>query len=120
MTSSIALYRNCKIGETLKQSLKELSEAGKIPDDLSDKILSIFDTVMCEEIPKKPKNKCSIKGKVKTYKHCDDIWIFTVDNVYLRSETENFQSEKLRVVACDYNMKHMYDENKILKKKKEK
>lgn len=117
--SSIALYRSCKIGETLKQSLKELSEDNKIPEQLSDKILTIFDSVMCDEIPRKQKNKCHIKGNVKTYKHCDDIWIFTIDNVYLRTDTENFQSEKLRIVACDYNMKNMYDNSKSYKKKKE-
>ncbi len=117
--SSIALYRKCKIGETLKTSLKQLVDENKINDDLSEKILTIFDSVMCEEIPKKQKNKCTIKGNVKTYKHCDDIWIFTVDNVYLRTETENFQSDKLQVVACDYNMKNMYDDPKGFKRKKE-
>ena len=116
--SSIALYRSCKIGETLKQSLKELVDENKIPDHLSDKVLAIFDSVMCEEIPKRQKNKCTIKGSVKTYKHCDDIWIFTVDNVYLRTDSENFQSERLRVVACDYNMKNMFDEGANNKKKK--
>ena len=116
--SSIALYRSCKIGETLKQSLKELVNENKIPDYLSEKVLAIFDSVMCEEIPKKQKNKCNIKGSVKTYKHCDDIWIFTVDNAYLRTDTENFQSERLRVVACDYNMKNMYDEGGMKNKKK--
>lgn len=116
--SSIALYRNCKIGETLKQSLNELKEDNKIPEYLNDKILAIFDSVMCEEIPKKQKNKCAIKGFVKTYKHCDDIWIFTVENVYLRTDTENFQSDRLRVVACDSNMKNMYDEGNTYKKRK--
>lgn len=116
--SSIALYRGCKIGDTLKQSLKQLTEENKITEVLSDKVLSIFDSVMCEEIPKRQKSKCNIKGTVKTYKHCDDIWIFTVDQVYLRTDTENFQSDRLRVVACDYNMKNMHESSGNHKKKK--
>jgi hypothetical protein len=64
---------------------------------------------MCEEISKKQKNKCTIKGVVKNYKNCDDIWIFYTENVYLRTESENFTSEKLKVVACDSQMKNLYD-----------
>jgi transcription initiation factor TFIIA small subunit len=63
---------------------------------------------MCEEIPKKQKNKCTIKGTVKNYKNCDDIWIFYAESVYLRTESESFTSEKLKVVACDAQMKSLY------------
>lgn len=62
---------------------------------------------MCEDISKKQKNKCTIKGIVKNYKNCDDIWIFYAEKVYLRSESENFVSESLKVVACDAQMKAM-------------
>lgn len=105
---SISLYRNCKIGETLKDTLKELTNENKIPEKLNDTILSIFDSVMCEEISKVQKNKCTIRGNVKSYKHCDDIWIFTVDNVYLRTDSDNFQSDKLKIVACDNDMKKKF------------
>jgi hypothetical protein len=65
---------------------------------------------MCEEIGKKQKSKCNIKGMVKNYKNCDDIWIFYAENVYLRTDSENFSSEKLKVVACDSEMKNIYSE----------
>lgn len=73
---------------------------------------------MCEEIPHKQKNKCTIKGVVKNYKNCDDIWIFYAENVYLRTESENFTSEKLKVVACDTQMKTscMYDNKQFQKR----
>ena len=110
---SISLYRNCKIGETLRDTLKELTADNKIPDKLSDAVLTVFDSVMCDEISKVPKTKCTIKGSVKSYKHCDDIWIFTVDNVYLRTENENFQSDKLKIVACDNDMKKKFSQNNV-------
>ena len=71
---------------------------------------------MCNEISKKQKSKCSIKGKVKTWKNCDDIWIFYADNVALRTDSESFHSEKLKVVAVDVNMKKLYEDGKEAKK----
>jgi len=71
---------------------------------------------MCEEISKRQKNKCTIKGVVKNYKNCDDIWIFYAENVYLRTESESFTSEKLKVVACDSQMKTLYDDRRPHKK----
>ena len=67
---------------------------------------------MCEEISKKQKNKCTIKGIVKNWKNCDDIWIFYAENVFLRTEHENLTSEKLKVVACDTQMKSLYNDHK--------
>ena len=71
---------------------------------------------MCEEISKRQKNKCTIKGVVKNYKNCADIWIFYAENVFLRSDCESFTSEKLKVVACDAQMKTLYDDRRTQKK----
>jgi hypothetical protein len=49
-------------------------------------------------------------------KNCDDIWIFYAENVYLRTESESFTSEKLKVVACDAQMKTLYDDRRPQKK----
>ena len=58
----------------------------------------------------------TMHGVVKNYKNCDDIWIFYAENVYLRTESENFSSEKLKVVACDAQMKTLYDDRRSQKK----
>ncbi len=71
---------------------------------------------MCEEIPKRQKNKCTIKGVVKNYKNCDDIWIFYAEHVYLRTESESFTSEKLKVVACDTQIRSYYEDKPTPKK----
>jgi transcription initiation factor TFIIA small subunit len=71
---------------------------------------------MCEEIPKRQKNKCTIKGVVKNYKNCDDIWIFYAENVFLRTESESFTSEKLKVVACDTQIRSYYEDKRTQKK----
>lgn len=70
---------------------------------------------MCEEISKRQKNKCSIKGVVKNYKNCDDIWIFYAEGVNLRSDSDTFTSQKLKVVACDAQMKTLYEDRRVKK-----
>jgi hypothetical protein len=64
---------------------------------------------MFKEIPQKAKNKCNIKAYVKNYKNCDDIWIFYTEKVYIRTESENISTDKLKIVACDSQMKVLYD-----------
>jgi transcription initiation factor TFIIA small subunit len=71
---------------------------------------------MCEEIPKKHKNKCNIKGVVKNYKNCDDIWIFYAQNVFLRTDSESFTSDRLKVVACDTQIRTYYEDKRDQKK----
>lgn len=72
---------------------------------------------MCEEIPKKHKNKCNMKGIVKNWKNCDDIWIFYAENVYIRTESESLTSERLKIVACDTQIRSYYEGGKKTQKK---
>lgn len=64
---------------------------------------------MCEEIPKRQKYKCTMKAKVKNWKNCDDIWIFYTEDIAFKSDQQTLSSERLKVVACDTNMKKLYD-----------
>ena len=60
---------------------------------------------MCDDISKRQKTKCNLKGAVSNYKNCDDIWVFYAENVCLRTDSENFSADRLKVIACDSNMK---------------
>jgi hypothetical protein len=66
---------------------------------------------MCEEIPKRQKFKCTMKAKVKNWKNCDDIWIFYTEDINFKSDQTTLSSERLKVVACDTNMKKLYERN---------
>ena len=39
---------------------------------------------MCDEISKLSKTKNSIKGKVTSFRNCDDIWIFYCKDIHLK------------------------------------
>jgi hypothetical protein len=42
---SLTLYRRCKLGETLAESVNELKKNNKITDGLGEKLLETFDKV---------------------------------------------------------------------------
>jgi len=52
-----------------------------------------------------------MKAKVKNWKNCDDIWIFYTEDVNFKTDQQTLNSERLKVVACDTNMKKLYDRN---------
>lgn len=43
---SLTLYRRCKLGETLVDSIEELRKQNKLTDLLSEKIMEKFDKVI--------------------------------------------------------------------------
>ena len=102
---SLTLYRRSILGETLSRTLSELKAENKITDNIEKKTLEIYDKLMCEEISRRHKNKCAIKGRVSSFKNCDDIWIFYGKDVYLKTESHYYTSMSLKIVACDVKMK---------------
>jgi hypothetical protein len=43
---SLTLYRRCKLGESLVDTVNEMKKSNKITDTLSEKILQSFDKVI--------------------------------------------------------------------------
>ncbi len=43
---SLTLYRRCKLGETLVETVNEMKKNNKITDSLGEKILESFDKVL--------------------------------------------------------------------------
>ena len=106
---SLTLYRQSTLGKTLMDVLQELQKEKKISEQMSSKVLEIFDRVICEEISKSKKQKASIKAQVTSFKNCDDIWIFYGKNVSVTIEKSNITCGKLKIIACDKNMKEQLD-----------
>ena len=106
---SLTLYRQSSLGKTLLEVLEELQKEDKISNEMLSKTLEIFDRVICEEISKSKKQKASIKAQVTSFKNCDDIWIFYGKNVSVTIEKSNITCNKLKIIACDKNMKEQLD-----------
>ena len=109
---SLTLYRQSSLGKTLLEVLEELQKEDKISNEMLSKTLEIFDRVICEEISKSKKQKASIKAQVTSFKNCDDIWIFYGKNVSVTIEKSNITCNKLKIIACDKNMKEQLEQGK--------
>ena len=110
---SLTLYRNSQIGSILTNILQEFKLNKKISEAIENKFLENFDTIICEEL-QNLNNKGSIKGTVTSFKNCDDIWIFYGKNIKIKIDNKNNcdEYEKLKIVACDKNMKSSISQKK--------
>ena len=66
-----------------------------------------FDEIMCDEISNmsKNKNKNTIKGKVTSFRNCDDIWIFYCKDISIKMEKTTLTIPKLKIIALDEKLK---------------
>ena len=102
----ISLYRKGELGYALEQSLRELNAEGKIGAPLIDTIMQEFDKVICEELDKlNHKSKCTIKGKVYSFRNCDQIWIYYVKNLNINHERGQYTSNNIKIVACNEELR---------------
>uniref|UniRef100_A0A2K5QT49 Transcription initiation factor IIA gamma chain n=4 Tax=Platyrrhini TaxID=9479 RepID=A0A2K5QT49_CEBIM len=42
-----------------------------------------------------------IQGALNTYRFCDNVWTFVLNDVEFREVTELIKVEKVKIVACD-------------------
>jgi len=49
------------------------------------------------------KSKTTFKGHLHTYRFCDNVWTFILDNPTFRTDNsgEIINSDKVKIVACD-------------------
>ncbi|KAH8831984.1 transcription initiation factor IIA gamma subunit [Flagelloscypha sp. PMI_526] len=75
-TAYYELYRGSSIGMALTDSLDELITSGAITPQLAMKVLQQFDKSLADSLVKHVKTKTTLKGHLKTYRLCDDVWTF--------------------------------------------
>lgn len=99
------LYRRSTLGMTLTDALDELVTDGDLTPSIAMKVLSQFDKCMNEAL-KDVKARTTLKGQLHTYRFCDNVWTFILDDVTLSSTVpggvkETSRVQKLKIVACD-------------------
>eukprot|EP00803_Ostreobium_quekettii_P001362 evm.model.scf_1384.4 EVM.evm.TU.scf_1384.4 scf_1384:23537-23917(-) len=74
MTSSFQLYRGTMIGQSLYHALFDLVEAGKLSEELSEKVLAEFDKSMYHALEERVVEKRAvIKAGPKNYRCIDNV-----------------------------------------------
>jgi len=99
------LYKKTIFWNKLNETIDILKREGKINSDIEDKIIIKFDEIMSEEISKNSKNKNKIHGTVKSFRSCDDIWIFYCTDVHINQDNKSsLNIPKLKIISI--NEKH--------------
>lgn len=99
------LYRRSTLGMTLTDSLDEMVTNGKLTPTVAMKVLAQFDKCMNEAL-KNVKTKTTFKGDLHSYRFCDNVWTFvlndaTFDAVGLGGQKESILVKSVKIVACD-------------------
>ncbi|KAJ7579036.1 transcription initiation factor IIA, gamma subunit, helical domain-containing protein [Mycena floridula] len=94
-------YRGSSIGMALTDSLDELITSGAITPQLAMKVLQQFDKSLADIMVKQVKTKTTLKGHLKTYRLCDDVWTFIVkDPAFKMENSEMVTAKTVKIIAC--------------------
>eukprot|EP00123_Amoebidium_parasiticum_P019404 comp25074_c0_seq1/m.46945 comp25074_c0_seq1/g.46945 ORF comp25074_c0_seq1/g.46945 comp25074_c0_seq1/m.46945 type:complete len:115 (-) comp25074_c0_seq1:542-886(-) len=96
-----ALYRKTTLGQSLSDSLDELIQTQQLNPQLAMKVLLQFDRSINTLLATRARTKTNFKGSLHTYRFCDNVWTFILQNANFRSEGENVECDLVKIVACD-------------------
>lgn len=69
---------------------------------MSLKVLLQFDKSINQTLATRVKSRLIFKaGKLNTYRFCDNVWTFMLNDVEFREVQEITKIDKVKIVACD-------------------
>lgn len=96
------LYRRSSIGTALTEALDQFISESYIEPQSAVRIMSHFDRVMTDQLRDTVKARMQLKGHLRTYRCCDDVWTFIVtDVVFKMDDGEMVNADKIKIVACN-------------------
>ncbi|KAK4401766.1 UNVERIFIED_CONTAM: Transcription initiation factor IIA subunit [Sesamum calycinum] len=99
--ATFELYRRSTIGMCLTETLDQMVSGGVLSPELAIQVLIQFDKSMTEALESEVKSKVSVKGHLHTYRFCDNVWTFILQNAQLKSEDGQETVDSVKIVACD-------------------
>ncbi|CAL9047571.1 transcription initiation factor IIA subunit 2-like [Musa acuminata AAA Group] len=99
--ATFEIYRKSSIGACLIDALDEMVLSGTLSPEVAYKVLVQFDKSMKDALETRAKRMVSMKGHLHTYRFCDHVWTFNLqDAVFKIGKTEE-QIRRVKIVACD-------------------
>ncbi|XP_035579133.1 transcription initiation factor IIA subunit 2-like [Zalophus californianus] len=95
------LYRNTTLGNSLQESLDELIQSQQITPQLAFQVLLQFDKAINSALVQRVRNRVNFRGSLNTYRFCDNVWTFVLNDAEFREVTELIKVDKVNIVACD-------------------
>lgn len=75
---------------------------GQITPQIAARVLLQFDKSINQSLATKVKSRLTFKaGKLNTYRFCDNVWTFMLNDVEFREVQEVIKVDKVKIVACD-------------------
>ncbi|OMO50819.1 Transcription initiation factor IIA, gamma subunit [Corchorus capsularis] len=99
--ATFELYRRSTIGMCLTETLDEMVSNGTLSPELAIQVLVQFDKSMTEALESQVKSKVSIKGHLHTYRFCDNVWTFILQDALFKNEDTQETVNRVKIVACD-------------------
>ncbi|XP_048493384.1 transcription initiation factor IIA subunit 2 isoform X1 [Beta vulgaris subsp. vulgaris] len=105
--ATFELYRRSTIGMCLTETLDEMVQNGTLSPELAIQVLVQFDKSMTEALEAQVKTKVTIKvliiidGHLHTYRFCDNVWTFILQDALFKSEELTENVSRVKIVACD-------------------
>ncbi|MQL85139.1 hypothetical protein Taro_017664 [Colocasia esculenta] len=99
--ATFELYRRSSIGMCLTETLDEMVSSGSLSPELAIQVLVQFDKSMTDALDTQVKSKVSIKGHLHTYRFCDNVWTFILQNATFKNEETQENVARVKIVACD-------------------
>ncbi|KAJ7493067.1 transcription initiation factor IIA, gamma subunit-domain-containing protein [Mycena galericulata] len=79
------------------------SPAGNITEEFGRHVLIEFDRVLADVMATKVDSKASVKAHLHTYRHCDEVWYFSLRNASFKMDNKQVvTTPKIKVVACKH------------------
>mmetsp|Transcript_63085 Transcript_63085/g.150538 ORF Transcript_63085/g.150538 Transcript_63085/m.150538 type:complete len:127 (+) Transcript_63085:1635-2015(+) len=104
---SFVHFRTSTIGIQLEEALQELLSENVIEFDLMEIVRKEFDKAIVSILKKKVKDKPVIKGQLKHYQNCDNVWMFFVLRPEIRVSSYSLPIQlncPIKIIACDTKM----------------
>ncbi|KAF2861720.1 transcription initiation factor IIA, gamma subunit [Piedraia hortae CBS 480.64] len=102
------LYRGTSIGLALADALDEMITARQIEPQLAMRIMNNFDQCISAVLSEQVRAKMSFKGSLDTYRFCDEVWTFIINNAKFKMDgagaradgSSNVEAARIKIVAC--------------------
>jgi len=101
-----ALYRKTTLGVALMQALADMVANGTLEKSHAHACMNQFDKSMNAtlEDEKTLKTQINFSAHLHTYRNCDTVWTFVLEDVKFQSDSPP-PTDKVKIVACEVRSK---------------
>jgi transcription initiation factor TFIIA small subunit len=97
-------YQHSPLGISLRETLQDLVDLEQLSEDQASRILQQFDFAINDAIKSHAKSKATIHSQLHTYRNCDNVWTFFLENAKVKltsNPSDVVRVDKLKIIACD-------------------